>query len=405
MATAVVPEDDLSCITCHAPFDQTEHVPKLMPCLHTMCKLCLVKGTNGGQHVFMCPICRHEVQHIDDLPNNFVKENQKKYQDLCDEEGVLCGIQECHNDGIEAASFCFSCDKFLCGRCTSKHQQMKDLSDHRVECLDALRDVGSNPFIQYQQCCQKHPQKASTFYCTKDKLTTCDLCRHSNLFARCCVDLAAHKEKIVNNLLQSRDKIGEKLQVLNEQQRKCETFLTELSDKHEGKKREMKKIKNELFKDIEMRYSESEKSYAEEVVNEKKHLTEKLADIERRVAQMIDVTDVVDKACSNELIHPAQLVVLEEDGLMNIQLVKLRKETPPEIPNAIKTNFKFTCEHDAAVQDIERAIPKLFDDGSASPDQPKSRTVHTGLYCFVAGIAVGIGVVLSVLYMYKVKRK
>ncbi len=65
-------EELTSCIVCSEEYDDKRHIPKGLPCMHTLCIICANKLTRS--HVLECPECRrrHTVQGEDarSLPTN-----------------------------------------------------------------------------------------------------------------------------------------------------------------------------------------------------------------------------------------------------------------------------------------------------------------------------------------------
>ncbi|KAK7484536.1 hypothetical protein BaRGS_00024168 [Batillaria attramentaria] len=71
------PEDPFVCTLCNKPFTK----PKILPCFHTFCELCLVQYVNktGGlrkqKFRFLCPVCQRNVfvpeGGVHDFQNNF----------------------------------------------------------------------------------------------------------------------------------------------------------------------------------------------------------------------------------------------------------------------------------------------------------------------------------------------
>ena len=61
MATAA-PEEVNKYLSCAICFEQFKE-PKVLPCLHTYCKECLVKLLKkiGPDHVITCPECRQDI--------------------------------------------------------------------------------------------------------------------------------------------------------------------------------------------------------------------------------------------------------------------------------------------------------------------------------------------------------
>ena len=53
-------ESFLTCATCLCRFDPEEHIPKLLPCSHSICLQCLgrIAENRTSSGLFRCPICR-----------------------------------------------------------------------------------------------------------------------------------------------------------------------------------------------------------------------------------------------------------------------------------------------------------------------------------------------------------
>ncbi|TRZ03681.1 hypothetical protein DNTS_033761 [Danionella cerebrum] len=109
------------CPVCKLSFSSRE--PKLLPCLHSVCKRCL-PGVNGGPggtkqlSMIRCPVCQQECMDVEVLDNFFVKDSME----LC----MSC------DDNTEAAGFCVECAEFLCVTCIDAHQRVKFTRDHTV---------------------------------------------------------------------------------------------------------------------------------------------------------------------------------------------------------------------------------------------------------------------------------
>lgn len=56
----------LTCGTCLSAYNEADHAPKLLPCSHTVCRVCLERildniNPHVGPGVFRCPICREGI--------------------------------------------------------------------------------------------------------------------------------------------------------------------------------------------------------------------------------------------------------------------------------------------------------------------------------------------------------
>ena len=50
-------DDTSGCPICYGKFDTEECVPRLLPCTHTLCEVCILKIL-GNKRIFKCPQCR-----------------------------------------------------------------------------------------------------------------------------------------------------------------------------------------------------------------------------------------------------------------------------------------------------------------------------------------------------------
>ena len=124
-------EQFLTCPFCYESYDKGEHQAKCLPCLHTFCLSCL-KSHAGKRPKFNCPQCRKEIVltggTVESLPNNFLVENLREYQDLIN-HAVLCG--DCDDDN-QATIFCHDCSLFLCLGCVDVHRQRRSQRHHKL---------------------------------------------------------------------------------------------------------------------------------------------------------------------------------------------------------------------------------------------------------------------------------
>ena len=50
--------DRVSCGVCMEEYNRSTHLPKLLPCQHTFCVVCLTSLLMEGRTELMCPVCR-----------------------------------------------------------------------------------------------------------------------------------------------------------------------------------------------------------------------------------------------------------------------------------------------------------------------------------------------------------
>ena len=115
--------------------------PKTIACLHTFCCECLEKNAlmshRNGQ--FRCPECQTQItipdgNRFDQLPTSFLHNSLLSLlavQQSGNSGEISCGL---FKKKSAEASYCFDCEKFLCGTCVNAHKLFRDaaFSGHKV---------------------------------------------------------------------------------------------------------------------------------------------------------------------------------------------------------------------------------------------------------------------------------
>ncbi|XP_072019601.1 tripartite motif-containing protein 2-like [Amphiura filiformis] len=144
-------DEFLTCSICAEPYDNGVHQAKCLPCLHTYCKSCLQRIASKRSQ-FDCPKCRKPITlpggTVDSLPNNFLVENLKQYQNIFNMAAVTCG--NCNRD-VPSVRFCHDCGSFQCQRCTDNHQEMRSMQHHQLVTIEELQAKKCNPITQQLQ--------------------------------------------------------------------------------------------------------------------------------------------------------------------------------------------------------------------------------------------------------------
>ena len=91
--------------------------------------------------------------------------------------------ESCSEDGrnIEAASFCLTCDTFLCQKCLKVHSRLAASSTKNHPLLsgdDMPRNVDEKP-VRYPEC-KEHEREQMDKYCFNHEVMVCDHCKQEN---------------------------------------------------------------------------------------------------------------------------------------------------------------------------------------------------------------------------------
>ena len=363
MATSLLPsqkgkefkEQFLTCPICYESYDIGEHQAKCLPCLHTFCLSCL-ESHAGKRPKFNCPQCRKEIippdQNVDSLPNNFVVENLKEYEDLIN-RAVVCG--DC-DDGNQAVSFCHDCGLFLCQGCVDDHRRKRSQRHHKLSTMEDLQQQNYRP--RKEKVCEKHPTQTLTLYCKEAacKIPVCACCGLVDHRGHELVDLTAAVDEIVAEIKQSSAQLNDRSQELIRKKITVETQKKQLAQSSEKTIKDIDELEDKLIKLVKSKCSQAKVHVKQHCETEMKNLTTKIESIDNITAQVTNACEFANKAC--DMNHPTQLLTSQH------QITdRLRELEHVDFPETIsdKTEFTFTHSHQSALAQIQESMQYLCD--------------------------------------------
>ena len=169
-------EKELTCTVCLGKFVE----PKVLPCLHTYCKKCLMDLVKANNLV-VCPQCREE--HVlprggaDGLLTSFTFTNLVKLLEVHqagDTKALTC---ENGLDKDPAEARCVDCQAYLCLNCCHMHKRMLATRQHNIVSLEKVKSTGEKCF-QNPQHCSVHENEVLKLYCRTCSKTICGDCTY-----------------------------------------------------------------------------------------------------------------------------------------------------------------------------------------------------------------------------------
>ena len=162
----------LECYVCNEDFNDDDHIPRSLPCLHCVCETCL--ETLKTRDAVFCPECNesHTIPNGD--VKNFRRDGSRDYlvnylKVQTNETAITC--DECTNKR-RGTHRCKECSQFLCNDCTDAHMKTKVTKKHDIINVNDLKDRTIEEFQIIQHCPIKgHEDQQFTYYCISD---TCD---------------------------------------------------------------------------------------------------------------------------------------------------------------------------------------------------------------------------------------
>ena len=348
-------EQFLTCPICYESYDIGEHQAKCLPCLHTFCLSCL-ESHAGKRPKFNCPQCRKEIippdQNVDSLPNNFLVENLKDYEDLINRT-VVCG--DC-DDGNQAVSFCHDCGLFLCEGCVDDHRRKRSQRHHKLSTMEDLQQQNYRP--RKEQVCQNHPTQTLTLYCKHAacKVPVCASCGLVDHRSHKLVDLSKAIDEILIEIKQSSAKVNGRNQQLVRRSATVKTQQKMLNQNSEQTLKDIGELEKKLINLIRLRCSKATAHVKKLCETQNKRLTAELESIDNLKDQMTNACEFANKAC--EMNHPTQLLTSKHqitDRLQELEHADLPQTTSD------KTEFTFTDNHELALAQIQESAQHLCD--------------------------------------------
>ena len=139
MATANEEDDTTNCSVCFEAYDEAEdHVPRLLPCTHTVCEACVKRLLNRAS--LTCPECRtkHPAEnHVRSFPQNkyiLANTRRKKIEESTEriaEKSRNMVENCCKKHGKELGFYCNekSCKMVICPLCMLQDHRNHDVVD------------------------------------------------------------------------------------------------------------------------------------------------------------------------------------------------------------------------------------------------------------------------------------
>ncbi|XP_041472823.1 uncharacterized protein LOC121422082 [Lytechinus variegatus] len=174
------PPQSLICPLCLDIFVEAVILPT---CGHTYCRRCLKNIDLSTQSYHMtCPVCRKKSKFtsakcVDDFPANVtVNAFVDDYHARKSETRPKCNT--CRRQW-DAELFCKTCDRYLCERCVTGHQEMAfHFEGHETVAIEDVIDQSSK-----KDCTNEQEDKKSG---TRPKCNACRRQRNANSFCKTC---------------------------------------------------------------------------------------------------------------------------------------------------------------------------------------------------------------------------
>ena len=250
--------DQLTCSVCLDNYRE----PRVLPCLHAFCKMCLERLVSRDGTSLTCPNCRRTTR----VPQGGVSTLQSAFyiHHLVDVRDTLEKVKDAKTacekcEESEAKGYCRNCGKFVCQACINVHKKWKEYSSHEIATIEAIQSEAAKllPPKRVTMNCQKHPSEQLKIYCETCEQLVCRDCTvkahrdHQYDLAGDC--FPKHRDSIMASLEPVKQQLGIVNQAvaemdarskrLNERgniiKRNIQTAIDQLHDTLEARKRDL----------------------------------------------------------------------------------------------------------------------------------------------------------------------
>ncbi|XP_075301981.1 transcription intermediary factor 1-beta [Opisthocomus hoazin] len=239
---------------------KAEREPRLLPCLHSVCRECLRAGPGPAaapaagpaaapapaEPVVNCPVCKHQCHPKDVVENYFMRDS--KADTAATSQGPTQCCTSCE-DNAPATSYCVECSEPLCETCVEAHQRVKYTKDHTV------RAAGSGK-AKEGECvvyCSVHEREPLALFCnTCDTLTCrdCQLNAHKDHQYQFLEDAVKNERKTLATLVK---RLGDKHANLQRSTKDVCSFIRQVTDVQKRVQVDVKMAILQIMKELNKR--------------------------------------------------------------------------------------------------------------------------------------------------------
>ncbi|XP_077982039.1 E3 ubiquitin-protein ligase TRIM56-like [Glandiceps talaboti] len=177
----IISDIDRRILLCSICQERMEN-PKILPCVHTFCEVCLSEWIKKNNGELTCPICRESCPlpktGAQGLKNNLFINDMLELFDKVGVQGSNKDKMSCTLCDNNALFWCMDCAQFFCSVCRQSHEKLRMLQNHRFitseEYAKFIEDRNQSALVP--RFCSKHSQSQLEFFCDLCQETVCMRC-------------------------------------------------------------------------------------------------------------------------------------------------------------------------------------------------------------------------------------
>lgn len=262
MSSNLAESTEKKCRKCNELFSD----PRLLPCLHSFCKDCILKTIDSANKLINCPTCSESsplsVNGVEAIPPNLHLEKEakiSKYEKLIKSK-TPPPCDECVRDPVlETVSFCCTCTSFLCKECHSQHCLSRKLVlNHKTLLLQGITNVQAllREHMTFSPAkCSLHVKEEIKLYCPECKVPVCLQCALTRHSGHALEDLTTFVAQRKVDISKDVKEMQEMVSKLHNSTKNVKTICESIRSRERTIGDEVKKVFVELRKSLEERES------------------------------------------------------------------------------------------------------------------------------------------------------
>ena len=168
MAYAQSKKSSPKAFTCPACL-RNSHLPKILRCMHYICRECVHYQNTGTERTIACPLCDTEETVSSPL-------NKTENVGVLKQEKLNCGPCESDQNTTVAKFHCIDCEENLCEDCHTVHAKIKVSKHHTSVKLEENIDTSIIRRKKFCECCKEQAIREVEFFCKDHNTRCCGTC-------------------------------------------------------------------------------------------------------------------------------------------------------------------------------------------------------------------------------------
>ena len=335
--------DQLTCSVCLDNYRE----PRVLPCLHAFCKMCLERLVSRDGTSLTCPNCRRTTR----VPQGGVSTLQSAFyiHHLVDVRDTLEKVKDAKTacekcEESEAKGYCRNCGKFVCKACINVHKKWKEYSSHEIATIEEIQSEAAKllPPKRVTMNCQKHPSEQLKIYCETCEQLVCRDCtvktHRDHQYDLACDCFPKHRDAITASLQPVKQQLG----IVNQAVAEMDARSKRINERGDTIKRDIQTAIDQLHDTLEARKRDLIVQVDQMVKQTGKALQSQREGYELAQTQLSSCLEFVEESLrtgSQEEVLSMKKQVVERVNEMEKEFEPRKHQPEPE------QMFQFTHQH------------------------------------------------------------